>query len=100
MVPDTINHKCEILTGIPKPKRGIVTAGDDKRAWVRRLLSKDIVVNIVYREEKPRYCSGKDCVLIDDFGKNIKEWEAIGGTGILSKSAENTLARLRELDII
>ncbi len=92
--------KCEILTGIPKPKRGIVTAGDDKRAWVRRLLSKDIVVNIVYREEKPKYCSGKDCVLIDDFGKNIKEWEAIGGTGILSISAESTLTRLKELDII
>ena len=73
--------KCEILTGIPK-------------------LSKDIVVNIVYREEKPKYCSGKDCVLIDDFGKNIKEWEAIGGTGILSKSAESTLTRLKELDII
>ena len=100
MVYGKYGDKCEILTGIPKPKRGIVTAGDDKRAWVRRLLSKDIVVNIVYREEKPKYCSGKDCVLIDDLGKNIKEWEAIGGTGILSKSAENTLARLRELDII
>ena len=31
--------KCEILTGIPKPRRGITTAGDDKINWVRRLLS-------------------------------------------------------------
>lgn len=92
--------KCEILTGIPKPKRGIVSAGDDKKAWVKRLLSKDIMVNIVYREEKPKYCTGKDCVLIDDFEKNIKEWEAIGGTGILNKSADETMAELKKLNII
>ena len=29
--------KCEILTGIPKPKRGILTAGDDKIAWAHRI---------------------------------------------------------------
>lgn len=45
--------KCEILTGIPKPKRGITTAGEDKIKWVHRLLGEDIVVNIVLREEKP-----------------------------------------------
>ena len=44
---------CGILTGIPKPKRGILTAGEDKTTWVRRLLSEDIPVNIVIREEKP-----------------------------------------------
>ena len=92
--------KCEILTGIPKPKRGIVTAGDDKKAWVKRLLSKDVKVNIVYREEKPQYCTGRDCVLIDDFEKNIKEWEAMGGTGIMNKSTDQTMAELRELGII
>ena len=49
---DQINSQypgcCEILTGIPKAKRGITTAGEDKTNWVRRLLSKDIKVNIVY----------------------------------------------------
>ena len=48
--------KCEILTGVPKPRRGITTAGDDKIKWVRRLLSNDVVVNIVWREDKPDYC--------------------------------------------
>lgn len=89
--------KCEILTGIPKPKRGIDSAADDKKAWVKRLLSKDIKVNIVYREEKPRFCTGKDCILIDDFEKNIREWETIGGTGILNKSAAETMDKLRKL---
>ena len=99
-VYEKYGDKCEILTGIPKPKRGIITAGDDKKTWVKRLLSKDIKVNIVYREEKPQYCTGKECVLIDDFEKNIKEWEAIGGTGILNRSAADTVAKLKELGVI
>ena len=41
--------KCEILTGIPKPKRGILTAGEDKIKWAHRLLSEDIVVNTFYK---------------------------------------------------
>lgn len=89
--------RCEILTGIPKPKRGIVSAGEDKVNWVRRLLSEEIVVHIVYREEKPDYCLGADCILIDDLEKNIENWERAGGTGILHRSAEETLLRLREL---
>ena len=90
--------KCEILTGIPKPKRGVLTAGEDKIKWVRRLLSQDIVVNIVYREEKPNYCTGKDWILIDDLKKNIEEWENNGGTGIRFISAEETLKALKELE--
>ena len=92
--------RCEILTGIPKPKRGIITAGDDKVNWVRRLLSEDIVVNIVYREQKPEYCTGRDCILIDDLSKNIKGWETLGGTWILHRSTEETLAVLRERGIL
>ena len=56
--------KCEILSGIPKPRRGITTAGEDKISWVRRMLSKNVKVNIVYKEDKPDYCTGEDCILI------------------------------------
>ena len=31
--------RCEILTGVPKPKRNIPTAGDDKISWMKRLFS-------------------------------------------------------------
>ena len=89
--------RTEILTGIPKPKRGIHTAGDDKTAWVRRLLGEDIKVNIVYREEKVNYCKGPMCILIDDLPVNIKEWEAAGGTGVLHRNPEETLLKIAEL---
>ncbi len=92
--------KCEILTGIPKPKRGIVTAGEDKIKWVRRLLSPEIKVNIVLREEKPQFCNGEGCVLIDDMEKNIREWEEMGGTGIVNVSAAETMEKLKEIGIL
>lgn len=92
--------KCEILTGIPKPKRGIVTAGEDKINWIHRLFAKDVKVNIVFREQKREFCNGKDYILIDDYGKNIQEWESFGGTGILHKSVQETIDELRKLRIL
>ena len=92
--------QCEILTGIPKAKRGITTAGDDKIHWMRRLLSEEITVNIVYREEKPQFCNGKDCILIDDRESNIREWAEMGGTGILHESSEKTLAELERMTLL
>lgn len=92
--------KCEILTGIPKAKRGILTAGEDKISWVRKYLSEDIKVHIVYREEKKNYCTGEGCVLIDDYEKNIREWEENGGTGILHINVANTTEELKKLGIL
>ncbi len=89
--------KCEILSGIPKPKRGIVTAKEDKINWAGRMLSEKLVVNAVYKEEKIRFCTGRDCILIDDFQDNIDNWETAGGTGILHINAEETLKELKEL---
>ena len=88
---------CQILTGIPKPKRGIESAGEDKTNWAHRLLSDKLKVNIVYREEKKRYCFGKEHILIDDLKENIESWEKYGGTGILFRNAEETMKILEEL---
>ena len=92
------NGNCEILTGIPKPKRGIITAGEDKIKWVRRLLSPDIKVNIVYKEEKKNFCTGRDCILIDDLAANISAWNTAGGTGILYSNAEQVMKELSEIE--
>ena len=92
--------QCEILTGIPKPKRGLVTAKEDKIQWVRKWLSSEIVVNVVYKEQKPQFCTGKDCILIDDTERNVKEWQSSGGTGIQHFSPEQTIASLKEIGIL
>lgn len=97
---DKYGDKCEILSAIPKPKRGIITAGDDKIAWAHRMLSPDIVVNIVYSEQKKDFCAGKDCILIDDLPKNVNAWIDAGGTGILHLNPMITLGTLRELNLI
>lgn len=67
---------------------------------MKRLLSNKVNVIVVTREEKPIYCKGKDCILIDDLPGNIKDWESTGGTGILFTDAENTSKILRELGVL
>ena len=74
---------CEILTGCPKEKRGIIHAREDKVAWVKKYLSENVKINLVLREEKKNYVTGKDCILIDDYKKNTDEWTQAGGTAIL-----------------
>ena len=88
---------CQILTGIPKPKRGIPEAAEDKREWARRELSPEVVVHIVFREQKRELCGGPDCVLIDDSARNIDQWTEAGGTGIVFTDAPSALAALRAL---
>ena len=92
--------RCEILTGIPKEKRGIVTAAEDKISWMKRILSDRIKVNICYRAEKILKCTGPETVLIDDLKKNIDEWQGKDGTGILHISAEETMKELKNLGIL
>ena len=99
-VYEVYRDRCEILTGIPKPRRGILHAAEDKIKWVRRLLSPEIVVNICFKEEKKNFCTGPDCVLIDDLPPAITAWEACGGTGILHRNAEETMEKLRQMGIL
>ena len=90
--------RVEILSGIPKPRRGIVTAAPDKAAWSHLYLSPFIKVNIVYKEQKKNFCTGKDCILIDDLNANIEMWQISGGTGILHVSPEKTLEELKKIE--
>lgn len=56
------------------------------------------LVHIVYREEKKNYIGGPEYILVDDYEKNISEWESCGGTGIHFKSAEETLKILARIE--
>ena len=92
--------RVEILTGIPREERGIVTAKEDKIAWTRRLLSEDAAVHAVCRKHKQDYCTGPEDILIDDREKTIREWREKGGTGILHVSAEETVRELEKLGLL
>ena len=93
-------ERCEILTGIPNPKREVFTASDDKTNWMRRLLSDTIKINAVMRRDKQKFCTGKDCILIDDYDKNTREWTQMGGTAILFTTTKDAIKTLKEMGIL
>ena len=92
--------KCEILSAVPKPHRNIPSAREDKIKWVRRLLSDQVVINLVYRAEKQDFVKGKGCILIDDYQINVDEWTSAGGTGILFESSEDAVKKLMKLETV
>ena len=92
--------RCEILTGIPREERGIVTAEEDKRNWIRRMLSETVKVNAVCRKHKQNYCTGPESILIDDREKTIREWKELGGTGILFVNTEETVRELKRQGVL
>lgn len=53
---------------------------------------------LVRREDKIRYAS-PNSILIDDYIKNIREWESAGGIGIHHTSAAKTVADLAKYGI-
>jgi len=42
----------------------------------------------------------KGYILIDDMERNIKEWNEMGGTGIVNVDADHTMELLRDLEIL
>ena len=54
-------------------------------------------INLVRRAEKKKFATtkGKPNILIDDYLKNIKEWEAKGGIGIHHTNISKTLGELK-----
>ena len=53
-------------------------------------------INLVMRSQKKTYAS-PGSILIDDYEKNTKEFNAAGGTGITFKTANQTIAELKKL---
>jgi hypothetical protein len=66
-------------------------------AWLKKNARPNGKVHLVQRAEKQRFAmtNGKPNILIDDYIKNIKEWEAKGGIGIHHTSPANTISQLK-----
>jgi len=56
-------------------------------------------INLVKREDKQKFATtnGEPNVLIDDFKKNIVEWESKGGIGVHHTEVGKTIAELKRL---
>ena len=56
-------------------------------------------INLVLREDKQKYATidGVQNILIDDYLKNIKQWEAKGGIGIHHINARTSINSLKKL---
>tara|TARA_Y100001963_G_scaffold22995_2_gene30373 strand:+ start:2034 stop:2567 length:534 start_codon:yes stop_codon:yes gene_type:complete len=76
-----------------------------KQKWLQKNLSltDSKRINIVLRSQKQGYAmrgrnfEREPAVLIDDYPKNIREWTAKGGIGILHTTTSSTISQLRKL---
>lgn len=73
-----------------------------KEVWVKKHLGLNDMgkFHAVLRQQKQDYAinkNGKPNILIDDYVKNVKEFEGAGGVGIHHVSARVTLMKLKEL---
>ena len=70
-----------------------------KRTWISKNLRLNGKIHLVQREDKQKFATTNDKpnILIDDYPKNIKEWEAKGGIGILHTTTSNTIRELKKL---
>jgi 5'(3')-deoxyribonucleotidase len=106
------NNNLYIISASPNEQ-----ADNDKMLWINKYLSNIPKENITLCrlgenkaeiiQNKYNITINKECFLLDDYTKNLKEWESIGGTGIkrLTTVSDNSrklwkgleLKNLREL---
>ena len=71
-----------------------------KKKWLKKNTNiKPRNINLVKRADKQKYATtdGKPNVLIDDYKKNIVEWESKGGIGVHHTEVGKTVAELKRL---
>jgi 5'(3')-deoxyribonucleotidase len=83
-----------ILTGLPA--YGFDKAEKEKKQWLKNQYGIENGVICCLSKDKQNYGAPKD-ILIDDRENNIKNWEAMGGIGILHTSAQETIKQLQKL---
>ena len=71
-----------------------------KMKWLKKNTSfKRANIHLVLRSQKKSYATTDDKpnVLIDDYDKNIREWEAKGGIGVHHTDVGKTISELKRL---
>ena len=69
----------------------------NKKKWLSKNAKPTGKVHLVMRADKQKYATtgGKPNILIDDYKKNIIEWENAGGIGIHHLSPTQTISQLK-----
>ena len=73
---------------------------DGKNKWLKKNTGfKRANINLVKREQKQKFATTNDKpnILIDDYIKNIREWESCGGLGIHHTDVSKTISELKRL---
>lgn len=69
-----------------------------KKQWVRKHFGNYKVIVVGGASKKTKYAA-KNAILIDDTPKNITQWNATGGIGILHKSPNDSIKELKKLGL-
>lgn len=73
-----------------------------KRYWAQKNLGlNQAKVHLVERKDKKRFAvmNGEPCILIDDYIKNINEFNQAGGKGIQFTTPSKVIAELKKLGL-
>ena len=76
------------------------TSKNGKMKWLaKNTIWKIGRINLVMRSQKQKYATtnGKPNILIDDYIKNINEWENKGGIGVHHTNVSKTIGELKRL---
>ena len=76
------------------------TSKTGKMKWLAKNTDfKRSKINLVMRSHKQRFATtdGKPNVLVDDYIKNIKEWESKGGIGVHHTTVSKSISELNRL---
>ena len=70
-----------------------------KRRWLKSNLgyTQNSMINIVRRREKKNFAmeERRSAILIDDYPKNISDFKAAGGIGIIHSNTQTTISQLK-----
>lgn len=82
---------------LSSPARRIPDSIRGKQIWIGKNLGNPSV--IFKRAREKREYANENSILIDDLKKNIQQWKASGGIGILFKNADQAIKELKKMGV-
>lgn len=80
------------------PDTGYVEGVGGKNKWIADNIGAGWAhMAVITRRENKKHLARETSLLIDDYGKNIKEWESAGGIGVKHENTEDTIRALKAL---